>query len=235
MEWLNIHIPILRAPEYIGSEPSARAAWLNVLAYCCEQENGGKILGGASWKDRQWQQTCGVTLAEVNEAHPLLSIVGSDVIVWKYPVEKEELVRERREWGKKGGRPAKKPRKNLKVNLNGKHPENLVQTISRNGREGEWNGMEGKENGRRDRCTLEEARDFAVSLGKPATDGEACFHKWEGNGWKNGNAAIKDWKATIRAWNVAGYLPSQKRGGQPAQQRQLDELDGYTFVDPKSH
>jgi len=62
------------------------------------------------------------------------------------------------------------------------------------------------------RCTLEEAQAFAKELGLPERDGESCFYKWEGNGWKNGTAPIKDWKATIRAWKAGGYLPSQKAG-----------------------
>lgn len=59
-------------------------------------------------------------------------------------------------------------------------------------------------------CTLDEAKAFALELGQPASDGEACFYKWEGNGWKNGTSSIKDWKATMRSWKAAGYLPSQK-------------------------
>ena len=59
-------------------------------------------------------------------------------------------------------------------------------------------------------CTLDEAKAFALELGQPASDGEACFYKWEGNGWKNGTSPIKDWKATMRSWKAAGYLPSQK-------------------------
>lgn len=61
------------------------------------------------------------------------------------------------------------------------------------------------------RCTLEEAKAFAKELGLPESDGESCFHKWEGNGWKNGTNSIKDWKATIRSWKSAGFLPSQKQ------------------------
>lgn len=67
-------------------------------------------------------------------------------------------------------------------------------------------------------CTLDEAVAFVVELGLPASDGEACFHKWEGNGWTNGGKKIKDWKATIRSWNAAGYLPSQKTPSLPSNQ-----------------
>lgn len=65
--------------------------------------------------------------------------------------------------------------------------------------------------GRKNRMTMQELRDFCVSLGMPASDGEACFNKWEGNGWTNGGKPIKDCKATIRSWKDQGYLPSQKK------------------------
>jgi len=70
-----------------------------------------------------------------------------------------------------------------------------------------------RETNTRSRCTLDESREFAASIGLPSSDGEACWHKWEGNGWKNGGNAIKDWKATMRSWKVAGYMPSQKANG----------------------
>jgi len=103
MEWLNIHAPTLRAPEYIGSEPIARATWLNLMAYCCEQENGGRMVGAAQWKDRQWQQTCGVTKREVFNSDPLIVVDGDDIVVWRYPAEKEAEVQAKREGGARGG------------------------------------------------------------------------------------------------------------------------------------
>lgn len=103
MNWLNIKNSFLRAPEYIGCEPTARATWLNVLSYSTEQENGGRIVGARKWKDRQWQQTCGVTVAEVDVSSPLLTWDGDDLVVWNYPTEKEAEVRVKREAGKVGG------------------------------------------------------------------------------------------------------------------------------------
>lgn len=63
--------------------------------------------------------------------------------------------------------------------------------------------------------TLQQLQDFCISIGLPASDGEYCFHKWEGNGWRNGNQVIKNWQATIRSWNLMGYLPSNKAPKQP--------------------
>ena len=60
------------------------------------------------------------------------------------------------------------------------------------------------------RGTIEQVAAFTKSIGLPESDGEACFHKWEGNGWTNSKVPIKDWKATIRAWKAQGFLPSQK-------------------------
>jgi hypothetical protein len=96
MEWLNLKIAALRSPQYIGSTPIERATWINVLAWCAEQENGGIIQGGATWKDRQWQQTCGVTSREVRSADKLIAAAGEDLHVYGYPTDKQDQVQSRR-------------------------------------------------------------------------------------------------------------------------------------------
>lgn len=103
VNWLNLKVCTLRRPEYIGAEPTHRAAWLNVLAYCCEQENGGRIVGARNWKCRQWQQTCGVMLTEIDGAAPLLKWEGDDLVVWEFPSEKQMEVQAKRSGGAKGG------------------------------------------------------------------------------------------------------------------------------------
>lgn len=72
-------------------------------------------------------------------------------------------------------------------------------------------------------ASQKEVEDFCVELGLCKSDGEACWHKWNGNGFVNGKAKILDWKATIRSWKAAGYMPSQKE--QPSGQRQLTERE----------
>lgn len=96
MDWINLRTTFLRSAAYMGSRPIERATWLNVLAYCTEQENGGRIPGAAAWKDRQWQQCCGVTAREVRSATKLLTIEGDDVLVAAYSAEKEAEVKARR-------------------------------------------------------------------------------------------------------------------------------------------
>lgn len=64
--------------------------------------------------------------------------------------------------------------------------------------------------------TLDELKAYSVEIGMPASDGEWCFDKWEGNGWKNDGKQIADWKATMRAWKKVNCLASQKSGTPPA-------------------
>ena len=118
MIWLNLKTTTLRSPEYAGSEPIQRATWLNLLAYCCEQENGGRIDGCGEWKDRQWQQTLGVTLGEVREDCALWHWEGDVLCVAFYPTDKQEEVKAKREAGKRGGS-AKTQAKTQAARING--------------------------------------------------------------------------------------------------------------------
>jgi len=72
----------------------------------------------------------------------------------------------------------------------------------------------------RARGSLEELEKFCLEIGLPATDGEWFFNKCEGNGWLNSGKAIKDWRATIRAWKTAGYLPSSKKKAEEPEWRE---------------
>ena len=107
MNWLNIELSTLRSESYLGSDPVQRATWLNLMAYCADQENGGKICGCGEWGSRRWLQLLGITKEEVRAESCLWTWVGEDVAVWNYPKAKEAEVRAKREAGKKGGRPLK--------------------------------------------------------------------------------------------------------------------------------
>lgn len=103
MNWINIKTSDLRSPEFIGSDPTARGTWVAVLGYCYEQENGGLIAGCKTWKDRQWQQVCGVTREEIDGARSLMSWQDDDLKVWAYPCDLENEIKRKREAGRKGG------------------------------------------------------------------------------------------------------------------------------------
>lgn len=59
-------------------------------------------------------------------------------------------------------------------------------------------------------ATLEEVKEFAISKGFPASDGEHMFNSWEASGWMRGKNKIKNWQAAFRTWITGGWLPSQK-------------------------
>lgn len=138
MNWLNIRTEHLRKPEFIGSDPTDRATWLCVFGYCSEQENAGRIVGARQWKCRQWQQTCGVMLKEILNASRLLTWDGDDLLVWNYPVEKEQVVRAKRETAQINGSSGGRPRKPIS------EPTLVIveKPISESGREGNSNGKE---------------------------------------------------------------------------------------------
>jgi len=143
MIWLNLKTTTLRSPEYAGSEPIQRATWLNLLAYCCEQENGGKIEGCGGWKDRQWQQTLGVTLAEAREECDLWHWEDDALCVAFYPNDKQEEVKAKRDAGKRGGKRSGKARREAvrEAQLEAELQPNRVlleAELERKGKEGEW-------------------------------------------------------------------------------------------------
>lgn len=103
MNYLNIFVANLRAPEYVSSQPVARATWLNLLAYCVDQENGGAIENCANWTDRQWLTYCGVTKEEAETASPLVEIKDGNAKVWAYPDSQEAKAQKNRVSGSRGG------------------------------------------------------------------------------------------------------------------------------------
>ena len=104
MNWMNIRTELLRTPEFAGASKGAIETWLRVLAYCCEQENGGRLENAVKWNDRTWMATCGVTKEEVEAAKPLLYDDGVDYFVTEYPTEKQAEVQAKRKAGKRGGK-----------------------------------------------------------------------------------------------------------------------------------
>ena len=102
MEWLKLDLTWIRSPEYIGSDPVARATWLSLMAFCADKENGGRIEDCERWPDRMWQQMCGVTREETRQDTELFQWDGNDLVVTFYPQKTEGIVQARREAGKAG-------------------------------------------------------------------------------------------------------------------------------------
>jgi hypothetical protein len=74
------------------------------MAHCHAEENGGRIVGAARWKDRQWQMVCAVFLSEVRSECNLWTWEGDDLIVSNYPQANEDAAKARREAGREAAR-----------------------------------------------------------------------------------------------------------------------------------
>lgn len=155
MNYLNIHTDLLRSEDYLGAEPVERATWLNLASWCATQENGGVIENAADWKDRKWQQICGVTLEEIQLSSNLYHFTeAGSLVVHYYPVEKEAEVKQARKNGKKGGRPTKEKPTNKPGGYEAQNPDKTpwVDSVKTEGkgreRKGNRREIEGKEKGK---------------------------------------------------------------------------------------
>lgn len=232
MNWINIEVKTLRSPEYIGSDPVERATWLNLMAYCCEQENGGKIKGCREWGDRRWMQTCGITKAEAELQAELWEWFEDDLVIWAYPISKEAEVKAKRIAGAKGGKASRPPKtKAVKAVLEAELEAD--PKLSSNGKERKGIGIEEKKESLSSKRKGSEAdcKAYAKELGLPETDGTWFFDSMEAGGWTRGGKPLKDWKAHLRSYKQQGWLPSLKNA-QP-QTRSGEKRDGEVMVEGK--
>lgn len=75
-------------------------------------------------------------------------------------------------------------------------------------------GMPEAESPRAKAKSQQEVEDYFRQLRLPQSDAVYFWNKCVGCGWRNGRNPIKDWKATVKAWQAAGYFPSQRANGQ---------------------
>ena len=95
MEWIKLQLHVIRSEEYIGCEPVHRAAYINLLAFCVDQENSGTIANCADWSDRKWMQLCGVMKSEV-ESCELFWFNGEDLEIYAYPIDEQKSCESKR-------------------------------------------------------------------------------------------------------------------------------------------
>jgi len=224
VNWINLEVSIIRAPAYVGSNPIERATWFNVLAYAVEQENAGRIAGAADWKDRQWQQACGVTAREVRNASKLLCVDGADVVVAFYPAEKEREVRARRLIAKdasarRWGNPSMDA--SMDASMDGVRDASIDASGNAEGeRKEKEKGKEGEIGASAPARRVfsppspEEVTAYAAEIGYPL-DGQAWCDSYAQKGWLVGKAKMKDWRAAVRNWKRNGWRPGASMNGRP--------------------
>jgi hypothetical protein len=146
---------------------------------------------------------------------------GRIAVACRRLVRKEEISKKRMVSGSKGGsKTASKreatPYQNNEVEEKGFATDLLsvlLPTERDEGKKEESNKEERKEAEKEPRevKALYRVRRFSRGEGIVESDADWFFWKCEANGWSNGGKPIQDWKATLRSWQRARYLPSQKR------------------------
>jgi len=201
MNYLNIHTDILKGEDFIGSEPTERATWLCILAWCATQENGGVIEDCEGWKDRQWQQLCGVTEAEVKTITKLYGFENGNLMVSHYPIESESAVKAKRKAGKKGGRPRKVNKPEETKELQGNKPDGLSE-LKRKGKEG--NERERKEVSPDGSCPKTDGKDILAEIWKmaPPRSKTRSSKKQVLEAWKKATPKPKNYDEVLEAFKA---------------------------------
>lgn len=238
MNWLNLNIQTLDSENFLGSDPVDRATWLCILRYCIGQENGGIVADCRDWGDRKWQQLIRVTKRESERTCDLWSWVGDDLIVWGYPVEKQEEIQQKRDRAKtngaKGGRPKKTNQgsdgetnqeptlvNSAKAERNEKGKEVEIEVISQSA-------------GAHETPDLESVKSYAHSAPVPIS--EACaiaFHDTqEAHGWitKHGHS-IADWRAALRRY--ASLWNENEKSKPPSKTEHRQAKASTEYPEPK--
>lgn len=100
MKYLNFEIQrTIRTPEVMCSPPEEVVAWLLLLAYCCEKENGGTIAACGDWSPRMWLTLAGVDGDVIKRPSRLWTWDGGSLAVAFYPVSQEATYHRQREAG----------------------------------------------------------------------------------------------------------------------------------------
>lgn len=73
--------------------------------------------------------------------------------------------------------------------------------------------------------SVEEVISYGKTKGISTSDAEAFFDSQEAGGWTRAGKPLHDWRASLRAWNANGFLPSQKqkKGERPTAMSELDK------------
>ncbi len=172
----------LKDPKLSLCSPATRGVWIDLICSLHELGQGGKITANA----QQLARLCRSSDADIHAALKELQTTDAADVYERDGVYTVVCRRMRKaaDLSEKRQQAGSKAHSNREAN---------PDIESENGTEG-----------------LEKVREFCKAEGISMLDAEWFYHKGRGNGWTNGGKPILDWKATLRSWKRAGYLPSQK-------------------------
>lgn len=148
MEWLNASVTFLNSAAMRRSKMEQRGVWLTLMSYCIQQENSGRIEKASDWADWDWVAVCGVRKKDC-EGDSLLWHWedGGTLIVFGYPVEKQEEVKARRDAGRRGGQERARRASSTAADATSSTPSSSASrsaSTERKGKEGKGKEEEGK-------------------------------------------------------------------------------------------
>jgi hypothetical protein len=82
MDYAKLQLVHTRSAAWRVATMTARGAAVSVLAYCADQENGGRIEGARAWERGVWREIMGVKASEIEVAVAcgLLAWEGNDLV-----------------------------------------------------------------------------------------------------------------------------------------------------------
>ena len=131
MNYLNISTQMMGESTPAGVETLEIGTWLRLTLYSIDQENGGVIVGCKGWSDNKWRVVCRVTADQVGQVAELWHFVNDDLHLWRYPMDSEEKVANKRKAGKRGGQ-ARSEAKAAAVRANGSKAKIEEQSTNAN-------------------------------------------------------------------------------------------------------
>ncbi len=102
MNYLNLDRSTLKTAKFVSATLEQQGAWINLLGYCVDQENLGRIVGCRKWDDRAWTITAGIRRKNVIGDSPLWTWDNDDLLVEFYPDRQQKALTAQRSGGKKG-------------------------------------------------------------------------------------------------------------------------------------
>lgn len=179
----------LKDPKLSLCSPATRGIWIDLVCYLHEMQNGGKL----SANIQQFSRLCRCSETEMEMALAELRNTGTARVYEQNGIFTITCFRMERA-----------------ADLSSKRQESGSKGGAKASAKREQNP------GTEDEDGILRVREFAREEGISEADADWFFWKGKGNGWTNGGKPIKDWKATLRSWNRAGYLPSQKQSQRAA-------------------
>lgn len=206
MEWFNASVTFLQSAEFRRARMEQRGVWLTLMAYCIQQENGGRLEGVETWEDWDWQNVLGVAK----------KLASGDCFLWQwldggslqlegYPVEKEAEIRAKREAGKRGGLSSGLSRAASSASSTPSSSAARTPRTERKGKEGNRKGREEKERGGADApggsgpllsVWLTHAAEAYPDW--PEAEASAAWAHYDSIGWRNASGLpIISWQSCV--------------------------------------